>query len=50
MKEKSIVHHKVYGEGIVAKIEEGKIYVKFGKNQIRIFDYPMAFDKAYLKL
>lgn len=43
----SNVHHKLYGNGEVAKITEDKLYVSFsGKN--RIFPYPEAFDKGYL--
>ena len=44
------VFHKVYGDGIVTEIAGGKIYIEFENEQNRIFDYPAAFEKGYLKL
>ena len=45
--ETSLIHHKAYGEGVVTKIADGKIYVKFGNGQ-RIFQFPDSFEKGYL--
>lgn len=42
------VYHKEYGYGEVVRSEPCKIYVSFGGIQ-RIFDYPEAFDKGYLR-
>lgn len=50
VKEQTIVYHKVYGMGAVMKIEDERIYIEFENNQKRIFEYPAAFDKGYLKL
>lgn len=43
------VLHKDYGEGTITKITEDNVYVGFEKKQ-RIFPYPKAFEKEYLKL
>ena len=48
IKEKTVVHHKVYGDGVVTEIADGKIYIEFENGQNRIFAYPIAFDKKYL--
>ena len=45
----SVVYHKAYGEGVVKRITDGKIYVRFGEEQ-RIFQYPDAFEKGWLTL
>lgn len=50
VKEQSIVYHKVYGMGTVTRIEDERIYVEFENNQNRIFEFPAAFEKGYLKL
>ena len=42
------VYHKEYGYGEVVRVVSSKIYVLFGSVQ-RIFDYPEAFDKGYLR-
>lgn len=42
------VYHKGYGKGIVVKLETDKVYVDFNGKQ-RIFSYPEAFEKEYLK-
>ena len=42
------VYHKEYGYGEVVRVVSSKIYVLFGSVQ-RIFDYPDAFDKGYLR-
>ena len=47
--ETSVVYHKAYGKGVVTKIADRKMYVKFGNGQ-RIFQYPDAFEKGYLSL
>lgn len=47
--ETSIVYNKDYGKGVISKITDEKIYVKFGDN-LRIFQYPDAFEKGYLSL
>ena len=44
----SVVYHNRYGTGIVTQITGTKIYVEFGDQQ-RIFSYPDAFKKGYLK-
>ena len=43
------VHHKDYGDGVVTKITDDKLYAVFSGKQ-RIFPYPQAFDKGYLLL
>lgn len=43
------VYHKDYGNGRVVKRTTEKIYVDFNGKQ-RIFLYPEAFEKEYLKL
>ena len=43
----TIVFHNLYGEGIVKKIIDNKLYVSFDGKQ-RIFIYPDAFEKGYL--
>ncbi len=48
-KVRALVLHKEYGTGSISKISDGKIYVEFGSKQ-RIFSYPEAFEKQYLKL
>ena len=45
----SVVHHKACGEGVVSLITDVKIYVNFGEKQ-RIFQYPGAFEKGWLRL
>ena len=45
----AIVYHKDYGEGIIRTITDEKVYVSFDNKQ-RIFPYPEAFEKEYLKL
>ena len=47
--ETSAVYHKAYGGGVVTKIADGKMYVKFENGQ-RIFQYPVAFEKGYLSI
>ena len=42
------VSHNLYGKGEVVKITDDKVYVLFGNRQ-RIFPYPGAFEKGYLK-
>ena len=42
------VYHKGYGKGTVVKLETDKVYVDFNGKQ-RIFSYPEAFEKEYLK-
>lgn len=46
--EGDIVFHKEYGKGTIAKFTEKNIYVMFSDTQ-RIFPYPEAFEKGYLK-
>ncbi|MDR0852957.1 MAG: GIY-YIG nuclease family protein [Clostridiales Family XIII bacterium] len=41
------VIHKSFGEGIVTKIGEEKIYVSFGKAE-KMFQYPSAFENGFL--
>ena len=41
------VEHKTFGEGIVEKIENGHIEVKFG-DITKIFQYPLAFHNGFL--
>ena len=43
----TIVFHNRYGEGIIKKIIDNKLYVSFDGQQ-RIFIYPDAFEKGYL--
>ena len=43
------VHHKDYGDGVVTKITDDKLYAVFSGKQ-RIFPYPKVFDKGYLML
>lgn len=43
------VYHKDYGKGRVVKLTTEKVYVDFNGKQ-RIFPYPEAFEKEYLKL
>ncbi len=43
------VFHKDYGEGSISKLTEEETYVVFG-DKLRIFPYPKAFDKGFLKL
>ena len=43
------VFHKDYGEGVINKVTEEKVYVKFACG-MRIFTYPEAFEKEYLFL
>ena len=45
--EGAIVFHKDYGEGVISKLTEEKVYVKFSRGT-RIFSYPEAFEKKYL--
>ena len=47
--ETSVVYHQNYGKGVVSKITDEKIYVKF-KDKTYIFNYPDAFEKGYLTL
>ena len=42
------VSHNLYGQGEIVKIKDDKVYVLFGNKQ-RIFPYPSAFEKGYLK-
>ena len=42
------VYHKDYGEGSIVKLTIEKIYVDFNGKQ-RIFPYPEAFEREYLK-
>lgn len=43
-----IFTHKDYGKGIVTKLTEEKIYIDFN-GKPRIFPYPEAFEKEYLR-
>lgn len=43
------VIHKDYGEGFIVKLTDDKVYVDFNGRQ-RIFPFPEAFEKEYLKL
>ena len=43
------VFHKDYGEGVINKVTDEKVYVKFTCG-MRIFTYPEAFEKEYLFL
>jgi len=43
------VTHKVFGEGIIAEINENRIYVSFGKAK-KMFLLPDAFEGGFLKL
>lgn len=45
--EGSLVFHKEYGEGVISKFTEGKVYIQFSGKQ-RIFPYPEAMEKGYL--
>lgn len=45
----SKVYHNRFGHGVVRNIEDGKIYVEFDVG-VRIFPYPVAIEKGYLKL
>lgn len=45
----AIVTHKDYADGAIIKITDKNIYVDFAGRQ-RIFPYPEAFEKEYLKL
>lgn len=45
--EGSRVFHKEYGEGVISKFTEGKVYIRFSGKQ-RIFPYPEAIEKGYL--
>lgn len=45
--ETSVVYHQNYGKGVVSKITDEKIYVKFNGNTY-IFNYPEAFERGYL--
>ena len=47
--EGAIVLHKEYGEGLIEKLTDEKAYVTFSGKR-RIFLYPVAFEKEYLKL
>ena len=40
------VSHKDYGEGVITKLTEEKVYIDF-KGKPRIFPYPEAFEKGY---
>lgn len=42
------VYHKDYGKGTIVKLTTEKVYVDFNGKQ-RIFPYPEAFEKEYLK-
>ena len=42
------VSHNLYGQGEIVKIKDDKVYVLFGNKQ-RIFPYPSALEKGYLK-
>ena len=44
----TVVHHNHYGKGEVINITADKIYVLFDNGQ-RIFPYPQAVDKGYLR-
>ena len=44
----SVTHNK-YGNGVITSITDDKIYVDFYGN-LRIFNYPDAFEKRFLKL
>lgn len=44
----TVIHNK-YGEGVITIITEEKIYVDFNRS-LRIFNYPDAFEKGFLKL
>lgn len=49
LKAGAVVFHKDYGEGVIIKVMEGKIYVDFDGKK-RIFPYPEALEKEYLTL
>lgn len=41
------VMHKTYGDGIIVKISDGRMDIRFGKD-IRIFVYPKAITDGYI--
>lgn len=43
------VVHGTFGEGVVRKFEDGYLTVKFGIIGEKVFKYPMAFEKGFLK-
>lgn len=43
------VFHKDYGEGVIRRFTDEKVYVEFAEKK-RIFPYPEAFEKEYLIL
>ena len=45
----AVVVHKEYGEGTISKLSDENVYVSFS-GKLRIFPYPDAFDKEYLRL
>lgn len=45
----TVVHHKNYGKGKVTQLTDNKIYIDFDGKR-RIFSYPEAIEKGYLKL
>lgn len=49
VKEQSRVYSKYYGEGVVTRMVDGKIYVDF-EGKKRIFNYPDAFNNGWLTI
>jgi hypothetical protein len=45
----AVVKHKMFGNGVVMKIDGDKIYVAFGKAE-KMFQFPSAFENGFLKL
>lgn len=43
------VKHKAFGNGVVRKIEDGRIYVEFGEAE-KLFQFPGAFNNGFLSL
>jgi hypothetical protein len=43
------VKHKSFGDGVVVKIAEDKIYVAFGKAE-KMFMFPSAFENGFLRV
>jgi hypothetical protein len=43
------VTHNAFGEGIVRKIDDGKIWVAFGKAE-KMFLFPAAFESGFLRM
>jgi hypothetical protein len=45
----TILKHKIFGEGTVRKITDGKIFVMFGRAE-KTFIFPDVFEQGFLKL